>query len=288
MASASASDRLLHAVRRQLGLGRLLPLGDPADGAWVAERAAGRVLRRAVAGGAVPGVRLEELRIALADGVARAHGTPGEPAAVGGRVGVPPPPSALPPGPLRIEATCAVDLGSPLPTRVAALRDALAASAGERLGLVLAAVDVHVARLWDTAEDDGGAEEDRSTEGHHDDAEREDAVAEDGVAEDADGAGDPAGARGGAPAVERAVAEAVRAVPGVRGLTGLPGGPGDALRILDPPEGPLPGRLVRLQIAVTGHRRTVTVAREVRAAAAAAAADAPGPVTVSVLVTDVA
>ncbi|MER5829185.1 nucleopolyhedrovirus P10 family protein, partial [Streptomyces mirabilis] len=49
------ADRWTQAVRRQLGLGRLLPLGHPRDGAWIAEEAADAFLRRAAAD--VPAVR---------------------------------------------------------------------------------------------------------------------------------------------------------------------------------------------------------------------------------------
>jgi hypothetical protein len=59
------TDGWTSAVRHQLGLGRLLPLGGPRDGAWIAEGAAGTVLRRAVDG--VAGVRLGALRIAAVD-----------------------------------------------------------------------------------------------------------------------------------------------------------------------------------------------------------------------------
>lgn len=83
-------DGWAQAVRSRLGLGRLLPLGGARDGAWIAEDAAAAVLRRAAGG--VPGVALGKLRIA--------------PAETGGtaRSAVPAPPSALPPGPLRVEA----------------------------------------------------------------------------------------------------------------------------------------------------------------------------------------
>ncbi|KOG86051.1 hypothetical protein ADK38_33185, partial [Streptomyces varsoviensis] len=59
------TDRLAQAVRQQLGLGRVLPLGGPADGAWITERAASGVLRRAA--DALPGVRLGRLRVAARD-----------------------------------------------------------------------------------------------------------------------------------------------------------------------------------------------------------------------------
>lgn len=123
------------AVRLRLGLGRLLPLGGPADGAWISERAAAAVLRRAVGGS---GPVLLDLRIAVTD----ADAAPAPQ--------VPPPPSALPPGPLRIEATVAATAHLPIPAAAAALRSALLTAAARRLGLVVDEVDVQVAELLDT------------------------------------------------------------------------------------------------------------------------------------------
>lgn len=117
-------------------MGRLLPLGGPADGAWISERAAARVLRGAVGG---PGPVLLELRIAVADAETA-------PAAQ-----VPPPPSALPPGPLRIEATMAATAHQPLPAAAATLRAALLTAAAQRLGLEVAEVDLKVTELLETA-----------------------------------------------------------------------------------------------------------------------------------------
>ncbi|QLH20961.1 hypothetical protein [Streptomyces sp. Rer75] len=125
-----ATDRLAQAVRQQLRLGRLLPLGGPEDGAWLTERAADAVLRRAA--DAVPGVRLGALRIALAEPEAAVP-----PA-------VPAPPSALPPGPLRVEAECAATVDRPLPETADRLRGALLGAAAERLGLAVGAVDLRV------------------------------------------------------------------------------------------------------------------------------------------------
>ncbi|MGM7444871.1 hypothetical protein ACPW7O_26180, partial [Streptomyces tunisiensis] len=68
------ADRWTRMVRQQVGLGRLLPLGGPYDGAWIAERAAGGVLRDA-AGREVPEARLDSVRLGLAD-----PGTAAEPA----------------------------------------------------------------------------------------------------------------------------------------------------------------------------------------------------------------
>ncbi|NEB76299.1 nucleopolyhedrovirus P10 family protein, partial [Streptomyces sp. SID14478] len=58
-------DRWAQAVRQQLGVGRLLPLGKAGDGAWITEPAAQAVLRRAAA--QVRGARLVSLRLSLAD-----------------------------------------------------------------------------------------------------------------------------------------------------------------------------------------------------------------------------
>ncbi|MFF4083157.1 hypothetical protein ACFYZN_27700 [Streptomyces sp. NPDC001777] len=125
------------AVGQRLGLGRLLPLGGPADGAWIAERAAVAVLRGAMAEQERDGV-LGRLRIAVA-----APDQAPEPE-------VEPPPSALPPGPLRIVASMSALSGRPLPAAADALRSALFTAARDRLGLVVAEVDVRVTELLDT------------------------------------------------------------------------------------------------------------------------------------------
>ncbi|MGW2331763.1 hypothetical protein ACWC5C_39265 [Streptomyces sp. NPDC001700] len=132
---AVVADRLAQAVREQLRLGRLLPLGGPEDGAWLTERAADAVLRQAA--DAVPGVRLGALRIALADPEAAAPPS------------VPAPPSALPPGPLRAWAECAATADLPLPVAADRLRDALLGAATDRLGLAVGAVDVRVTDVLD-------------------------------------------------------------------------------------------------------------------------------------------
>lgn len=128
------------AVRQRLGLGRLLPLGGPADRAWISERAAVAVLRRAAVGPG-SGPVLGELRIAVAD-----PDTAPKPE-------LPPPPSALPPGPLRIEATMAATADQPLPTAAAALREALLTAAAQRLGLVVTEVDLRVTELLERSPD---------------------------------------------------------------------------------------------------------------------------------------
>ncbi|MGW1911375.1 nucleopolyhedrovirus P10 family protein [Streptomyces sp. NPDC002076] len=128
------ADRWTQVVRRQVGLGRLLPLGGPRDGVWIAEAAAAAVLERAAAEG-MPGVRLGTLRLALAD-----------PEAVHEPV-VPAPPSALSPGPLRLTADFAATATEPLPAVASELRLTLATAAAERLGLAVTEVDLRVTDL---------------------------------------------------------------------------------------------------------------------------------------------
>ncbi|MER6998378.1 hypothetical protein [Streptomyces sp. NPDC000410] len=127
------------AVRTRLGLGRLLPLGDTAAGVWLAERAADTVLRAAAAR-AVNGVELGRLRIALiAPDTARAPATPT------------PPPVAVPPGPLRIEADLAVAAEEPLQVLAQRLRTALFVACEDTLGLAVTEIDLRVTALLDTA-----------------------------------------------------------------------------------------------------------------------------------------
>ncbi|WP_326795185.1 hypothetical protein OG946_06505 [Streptomyces sp. NBC_01808] len=141
------------AVREQVGLGRLLPLGDAADGTWIAERAAAGVLRRAAAG--VREARVTGLRVGLADPGDQVDSEPrggrADARALGGAEAVGPAPvSALPYGELRISAQCDATVDRPMTATAAALREALLRGAEERLGLRVAAVDVHVAGLLET------------------------------------------------------------------------------------------------------------------------------------------
>ncbi|CAL9416929.1 hypothetical protein SUDANB176_01783 [Streptomyces sp. enrichment culture] len=240
------ADRWAQRVRQQVGLGRFLPLGGPRDGAWIAERAAETVLRHAVRG--VPDVRLDKLRIALAD-PDRTH----EPV-------VPPPPSALPPGALRLTAEFAATAAQPLPTTASRLRAVLADAAAERVGLSVTEVDLRVTELLD---------------------------GEPSPAPPAAPPGEPAPPAAGEPgepggSEAEHVAAAVLAVPGVTRLTGTPGRP---VQLTERPGGAaLPHRHARVDLAVRADRRTLDVARAVRAAVTGALPDRP---TVAVLVTAV-
>ncbi|MFH8987612.1 hypothetical protein [Streptomyces sp. NPDC017940] len=137
-------DRWTSAVRRQLGLGRVLPLGGAGDGAWLTESAA----RVALLGSAerVAGARVTGLRVGPA-------GPTGERGPAKGYVtAVPAPPSALPPGPLRISADFTAGTDEPLPAVATRLRTALGTAAAERLGLEVAEVDLRVTGLSERRE----------------------------------------------------------------------------------------------------------------------------------------
>ncbi|MFF3505153.1 nucleopolyhedrovirus P10 family protein [Streptomyces sp. NPDC003247] len=244
------ADRWTRAVRDQLGLGRLLPLGGPRDGAWIAESAAEVVLRRAVGG--LAGVRLGVLRIAPADPEG------------GYEPAVPAPPSALPPGPLRVTAGFAAEAAEPLPAIAARLRTALATVAAERLGLEVAEVDLRVTALLDRGEEDTAGREPQGVPGGRV------VLRLSGAA----GEGD-----------EARVAAAVLAVPGVTGLTAALG---RAVRI-EARRGGTAAALsrshARVEFGVGADHRALDVAREVRGAVAEVLRDQQP--TVAVLVTAV-
>ncbi|MFG2682625.1 nucleopolyhedrovirus P10 family protein [Streptomyces sp. NPDC048392] len=255
----TTADRWTRAVRERLGLGRLLPLGGPRDGVWIAERAAREVLSAAARG--VAGVRPGDLRVGLAD-----PDDVQEPA-------VPPPPGALPPGALRVTADFAAVAGhtaaaaEPLQATAARLRAALTDAATGRLGLAVAEVDLRVTGLLDVdaATDTASGREPGPSE--------PDAGPGPGPADapdDRDGEG------------ER-VAGAVLAVPGVVRLTGVLG---RAVQVTEPPprEPALPRRHVRVELALDADHRAVDVARQVRTAASLALPDRP---SVAVVVTAV-
>ncbi|MFE9921282.1 nucleopolyhedrovirus P10 family protein [Streptomyces sp. NPDC005774] len=270
------ADRWTRTVRQQLGLGRLLPLGGPRDGAWIFERAAGAVLRHAVAR-AEPGLRLDGLRIALAapeDAV--------EPV-------VPAPPSALPPGSLRVTARFAATAAEPLPVTADRLRAVLSRAAAERIGLVVTEVDLGVTELLDAEAGTaaGPAAESRARDTANGPADGPAAApSESRAAAPSEG---PAVAPSDAPdsggSDEDRVAAAALAVPGVSRLTGALG---RAVHLAPSPQAPdgvaLAGRHARVDLAVGADHRALDVARSVRSAVSAALPDRP---TVAVLVTAV-
>jgi hypothetical protein len=234
------ADRWTQAVRHQLGFGRLLPLGDARDGAWITEQAAEAVLRRAAQG--APGVRLDALRVALADAADTR-----EPA-------VPAPPSAQPPGPLRVTAEFAATASQPLPATASLLRATLATAATQGLGLTVTEVDLRVTGLLDEETEPGPTVS---------------------VPEPPRAAQPEAGDEG-------RVAAAALNVPGVLHLTSALGHP---VHIEESPgDAALPHRHVRLELAVGADHQARDVARAVRTAVRRTLSDHP---TVAVLVTGI-
>lgn len=268
--SPQRADGWTAAVRQRLGLGRLLPLGGPADGAWIAETAAASVLRGAAAR---PGTVLGSLRIGSArertttdpdpapdpaPDLAAPDGASPEPASPGAAgtdaagtdaaaPGTPPaPPSALPSGPLRIEAEFSAAPDRPLPDAAASLRAALVAAAATRLGLEIAEVDLRVTALLE----DGAPDQVTPAASAVPDTPAVPVASADG----------PAG-------------KAAAGVPGVVSLTRVLGTAVHTDR-----------DHVRIEVATAGDHRALDVARSVRTAVAAAT---EGRLPVSVLVTDV-
>ena len=229
------ADRWTQAVRQQVALGRLLPLGGPRDGAWLAEGAAAAVLRRAAAAG-VPEVRLGALRIGPG-GVQEAD----EPV-------VPAPPGALPPGPLRVTADFAATAAEPLPAVADRLRLTLATAATERLGLAVTEVDLRVTDLLEA------------------DVQGETAVRAPRPAP-AREVTDPQEARVAAAAL------AVPGVTGLTGALGGLGRAVHVEERAG--EAALPHPHVRVELAAGADHRTVDVARRVRAAVREALAGRP-------------
>ncbi|MGW3862807.1 nucleopolyhedrovirus P10 family protein [Streptomyces sp. NPDC005047] len=264
----TTADGWTRTVRERLGLGRLLPLGGPRDGAWIAERAAREVLLTAArdVAGVCPGV----LRVGLAD-----PRDTREPA-------VPPPLGALPPGPLRVTADFTTTAGGamaaaePLPATAARLRAALT-QAADGLGLAVTDVDLRATGLLDTPADAAGEREPHGS--RPDDGTEPEPGPGDATADDAGGGVGDEGGDGD----EGRVARAALGVPGVVRLTGVLGRP---VHVTEPParEGALPRRHVRLELAVAADHRAVEVARRVRAAVSEALPDRP---SVAVVVTAV-
>lgn len=268
------ADGLAAAVRRQTGLGRLLPLGGPADGSWLVERTALTVLRAAV--DEVPGVRLRRLRIGPVSGADT------EPPLAPG------PPSALRPGPLCLQASFDAAATRPLPELADRLRATLWEAQQRRLGLTLHAVHLHVADLFEESEPTSGTSPGTS-EPAIDGSDERPATATTGPL--LTGGDSPAAA---SDPLTRAAAEAAEAVTGVAALTRalVPLGgswhPVHLTRSEAGAEGAAPGSRVQVQVAVAAEHRAWDTAQAVRTAVAEALTGrAPGPLTVTVLVTEV-
>ncbi|MGW6967367.1 hypothetical protein ACWGET_25350 [Streptomyces zaomyceticus] len=126
------------AVRDRLAPGRLLPLGTAAEGAWITERTVRDVLGRSAE--AVRGVVPGALRIgpAYPDPASETESEAEESGAAGT-------------GALLVRASFGAVAGRPLPELTEELRAVLIAAAEDGIGLVVAAVDLRVTALLDTA-----------------------------------------------------------------------------------------------------------------------------------------
>ncbi|MER6785804.1 hypothetical protein ABT330_14495 [Streptomyces sp. NPDC000658] len=256
------TEALTQEVRSRLGLGRLLPLGGPHDGTWITEQAAVQALGRTAA--EVPGVRLESLRIGSA---------PLQPVS---EPGVRPPASALPPGPLTIQAAFTASLARPLPETADALRSALLDAATERLGLATVTADMRVTDLREAPEADPASRTGAT-----------DMATDMRPAPEAAAAGSPppVTGTGSMRGLVGELADVAAGVPGVARLTAVLGS--RPVRVEDHADPP--GRHIEVHLAVGPGHHPLNVARAVReAVAAAATADTPVPVTVAVLITETA
>lgn len=249
----------MRAVRGQLlYLGRLLPLGGPGDGSWITEQAAVRTLWRTAA--EVPGIWLETMRIGLAP-----HDPVSDPA-------VRPPAGALPPGPLKIEASFSASAAQPLRQAAEQLRSTLLSAAAERLGLTTVAADLRVMDLREGTETAVKSRTARKATMPPSEA---------------------ALARSSAPATGTEplrgplgeVAGIAMAVPGVARLSAVVGSRPVRVEDRDDP----PGRHIEVQLVVAPGHQPLKVVGAVRAAVTdAAISDTQGPVTVAILVTEIA
>ncbi|OEU88475.1 hypothetical protein DB35_19525 [Streptomyces abyssalis] len=280
------AEGLSRAVRQQVGMGRLLPLGDAADGAWLAETAAVTTLRTAGSRD-LPDVRLGALRLSAAD--------PGRAVAPV----VTPPPSALPPGPLRVGAEFESTPHAPLTTMAELLRATLLTAADRELGLRVTTVDLRITDLLESGDGHNGHGSPGTSGARNPAGNGGGAGAGTGRRQEGRKRHPPGGGEHPPPAPAddprgTATAQAVIAVPGVARLAPVLGPlgrlPTEAVDVTDTVDrdGCTAARHLLIQLAVAEGARALDVVRAVRRAAEKAAAwDAEEealPVTVAVLV----
>ena len=257
------TEALTQAVRRQLDLGRLLPLGGPHDGTWITEQAAVQALGRAAA--EIPGVRLESLRIGSA---------PLQPLSEPAVPRLPPrrPVSALPPGPLSIEAAFTASLVRPLPETADELRSTLLGAATEQLGLATVTADLRVTALHEVPETGMKSRTAATTMRPTPEA----AAAR---------SSPPVTGTGSMRGLARELAAVAAGVPGVARLTAVLGSRPVRVEDHDDP----PGRHIEVHLAVGSGHHPLEVARAVREAVEPGShTDTAGPATVAVLITETA
>lgn len=184
-----------------------------------------------------------------------------------------PPASALPPGPLRIEAAFTASLGQPLPQTADQLRSALLNAAAEALGLATVTADLRVTDLHEGPET---AVRSRASKGAMEPTPEAAAVR----------SSPPVAGTGPMWGPVDELADVAAAVPGVARLTAVLGSrPIKVVHQDDPPpQPPYPGPArCRARTPSTGSR-----SRRPGALAEAATSDTPGPVAATVLITETA
>lgn len=129
VAEEAAADRftarVMDLVRTELRPGRTLPLGEPADDAWVTEAAAAKAFRAAAE--TLEGVYAGSCRVTL----------------------------PVPGGSVRVSMEVAAGLDRPLPDVAEEVRRRVAAAADAAIGLAVSVIDVAVVDLTDAERADG-------------------------------------------------------------------------------------------------------------------------------------
>ncbi|NEA68511.1 Asp23/Gls24 family envelope stress response protein [Streptomyces sp. SID12488] len=136
--------RVMDVVRLELRPGRPLPLGEPAEDLWIMEAVAARALRAAAE--TVAGVRAGSCR--LFDASADAHSDVSADTRSDAR------PDARSDGAVGIRLDIHAPADVSLPELAARVRERVREAADRELGMVVAAVDIHVTDLLHTPADD--------------------------------------------------------------------------------------------------------------------------------------
>ncbi|MGP3923341.1 hypothetical protein [Streptomyces sp. 8N616] len=119
------AERVMHAVRAEVRLGRMLPLDDPAQDLQIAETAAAKVLRRAA--DSVPGSQAASCRLRPAEDGRAVH----------------------------ITLTLFVALDRPVPDRAGEVRRAVFDAAERTLGLAINGIDLEIADVLEPLQPPG-------------------------------------------------------------------------------------------------------------------------------------
>ncbi|MFH9419698.1 Asp23/Gls24 family envelope stress response protein [Streptomyces sp. NPDC017529] len=118
--------RVMDLVRTELRPGRTLPLGEPEDDAWITEAAAAKTFRAAAE--TLPGVQAGSCRVTL----------------------------LAPHGPVKVALQLAAGYEWPLHVLADRVRERVSAAAWDRVGLLVAEIDVSVVDLVESEDGEAG------------------------------------------------------------------------------------------------------------------------------------